>query len=321
MPASSSSDEDFARRLAALKSKPTPDDTASASSDDVLSARFAALFSRAPGSTLTTPPAVAKPKTKDTPGNPEDELDFSELVAGVQREKGRACDDVGAKDRAEIDALLEEAAGFAGEAEEAPEWLADVGVEEGEGEAEGAKGTGSEWDLKDEEDEILKKVREEVEWERRHGVVDSDEEEEEEEEEEDHNAHLKEERKEGDEDDDGELAALAARFKALGGGGAGGTGGEGGGGDLDLPAVPSVAPGSALRITPKKKMELPGISEIDTWCCICNEDAEYRCSGCDNDIYCKECLYEAHVGPQAGYEEKRHKWTKYVRPKKIISAQ
>lgn len=26
----------------------------------------------------------------------------------------------------------------------------------------------------------------------------------------------------------------------------------------------------------------------------------------------------AHTGPEAGMEEKRHKWTKYIRPKKIL---
>ena len=181
------------------------------------------------------------------------------------------------KDKAEIDALLEEAAGFT---EETPEWLVDVDAGE-----VGEKGEGEEraWSLKEEEDEILRKVREEVEWERRHGVVGSDEEA-------DSKVLAKEDGKEaGEGEGDDELAALAARFKALGGGGGGGEGG--GDEELDLPAVPSVAPGSSLRIAPKR-MELPGVSEIDTWCCICNEDAEYRCSGCDNDIYCKECLYE-----------------------------
>jgi hypothetical protein len=25
---------------------------------------------------------------------------------------------------------------------------------------------------------------------------------------------------------------------------------------------------------------------------ICNDDAEYRCSGCDGDLYCGECLFD-----------------------------
>lgn len=28
----------------------------------------------------------------------------------------------------------------------------------------------------------------------------------------------------------------------------------------------------------------------------------------------------AHTGPDAGYEERRHKWTKYTKPKKRLAA-
>ncbi|KAI5780726.1 hypothetical protein DFH27DRAFT_583032 [Peziza echinospora] len=56
--------------------------------------------------------------------------------------------------------------------------------------------------------------------------------------------------------------------------------------------------------------------EAEHWCCICNEDAEYRCSGCEGDLFCEECLFAGHTGPGAGEEERRHKWTRYVRPKK-----
>jgi hypothetical protein len=142
----------------------------------------------------------------------------------------------------------------------------------------------------EEEDEILRRVREELEWEARHGIKDEEEAE---------GGSAKGD-DQGDEEEDDGLAELAKRFEALGGGGNGGSGGSGGGGSgssggggggLELPAVPKAAPGIPVKISPKKP-GLSDVSEIDTWCCICNEDAEYRCSGCDNDIYCKDCLYE-----------------------------
>ncbi|PWW78830.1 hypothetical protein C7212DRAFT_360892 [Tuber magnatum] len=98
--------------------------------------------------------------------------------------------------------------------------------------------------------------------------------------------------------------SLFKRFEALGG--------------LELPAVPKVEPGAKPR--PYPTAAKPGDDEIDTWCCICNDDAEYKCSGCENDIYCASCLYESHTGPDAGYEERRHKWTKYTKPKKRLAA-
>ncbi|CUS12173.1 unnamed protein product [Tuber aestivum] len=106
--------------------------------------------------------------------------------------------------------------------------------------------------------------------------------------------------------------SLFKRFRALGG--------------LELPAVPRTEPGPKPRpYPPAAKLE---DDEIDTWCCkllmlqigICNDDAEYKCSGCENDIYCASCLHESHTGPDAGYEERRHKWTKYTRPKKRLAA-
>ncbi|KAG0234266.1 hypothetical protein BGW42_006771 [Actinomortierella wolfii] len=54
----------------------------------------------------------------------------------------------------------------------------------------------------------------------------------------------------------------------------------------------------------------------DDWCCICNEDAAWKCPGCDNDLYCSECFREIHVGPDADWELKRHRPTAYVKSNK-----
>ncbi|KAF9977417.1 hypothetical protein BGZ73_006044 [Actinomortierella ambigua] len=54
----------------------------------------------------------------------------------------------------------------------------------------------------------------------------------------------------------------------------------------------------------------------DDWCCICNEDAAWKCPGCDNDLYCSECFRESHVGPDADWELKRHRPMAFVKATK-----
>lgn len=88
--------------------------------------------------------------------------------------------------------------------------------------------------------------------------------------------------------------ALAARFSRL-----------------SLPAAPSFSPTKKpVRVT---KSNLPTFTDeqIETWCVICNDDGEVRCLGCDGDIYCRSCWREGHTGPDAGFDEKQHRWTKY----------
>jgi hypothetical protein len=82
---------------------------------------------------------------------------------------------------------------------------------------------------------------------------------------------------------------------------------------LSLPSAPSFVPAKKPIKVSKNKSNLPKYTdeEIDSWCIICNEDATVRCLGCDGDLYCKTCWKEGHIGPEAGYEEKKHKWTKY----------
>lgn len=77
---------------------------------------------------------------------------------------------------------------------------------------------------------------------------------------------------------------------------------------LSLPSVPrpipSAKPPSTVRTAGKYDYT---DAEIETWCVICTDDAVLRCLGCDSDLYCTACWNEGHRGPDAGYEERRHR--------------
>lgn len=47
------------------------------------------------------------------------------------------------------------------------------------------------------------------------------------------------------------------------------------------------------------------------WCAICNEDADYTCHGCDDDLYCKRCFKEFHQDD----DDKFHKFSPYKKSK------
>ncbi|KAH7027626.1 uncharacterized protein B0I36DRAFT_364805 [Microdochium trichocladiopsis] len=55
-----------------------------------------------------------------------------------------------------------------------------------------------------------------------------------------------------------------------------------------------------------------------SWCTVCLDDATIRCLGCDDDgaggnVYCERCWREMHVGPMAGFDDLGHKWEKFER--------
>ncbi|KUJ24327.1 uncharacterized protein LY89DRAFT_18405 [Mollisia scopiformis] len=77
---------------------------------------------------------------------------------------------------------------------------------------------------------------------------------------------------------------------------------------LGLPSAPTFKPSDKpVNGVMKKYTD----EEVDTWCIICQDDATVKCIGCGGDLYCANCWKEGHMGPDVGYEEKMHKWTKY----------
>lgn len=83
-------------------------------------------------------------------------------------------------------------------------------------------------------------------------------------------------------------------------------------GELNLPTAPTFAP--ADRPAPGLIKRF-GFTDEDqkTWCTVCLEDGAIRCIDCDGDVYCARCWKEMHVGPNAGYDERGHRWEKFVR--------
>lgn len=81
--------------------------------------------------------------------------------------------------------------------------------------------------------------------------------------------------------------------------------------ELGLPSAPTFKP---IDKPVKGVMKKYTDEEIETWCTICQDDATVECLGCDGDLYCAKCWKEGHMGPDVGYEERMHKWTKYKKP-------
>ena len=81
---------------------------------------------------------------------------------------------------------------------------------------------------------------------------------------------------------------------------------------LGLPSAPTFKPADKPTKSIAKKYT---DDEIDGWCIICQDDATVKCVGCDGDLYCAGCWKEGHMGPDVGWEEKKHKWLKWRKPK------
>lgn len=87
---------------------------------------------------------------------------------------------------------------------------------------------------------------------------------------------------------------------------------------LGMPTAPSFSPRKKPPVASNLQRRLD--DEIDTWCCICQDDATLKCLGCDDDLYCQRCWNEGHRGESAGFEERNHKAVLYARKKKQAAA-
>ena len=61
----------------------------------------------------------------------------------------------------------------------------------------------------------------------------------------------------------------------------------------------------------RSQEEKPNEEEELPWCSICNDDAKFRCHGCDGDLYCQTCLRECHDE----FELKDHQFAAYKKQK------
>lgn len=91
---------------------------------------------------------------------------------------------------------------------------------------------------------------------------------------------------------------------------------------FDLPSAPTTTPAVAkpkvvAKFQTRSNLPTYNDDDIESWCCICNEDGEVRCKGCDDDIYCNRCWRDGH-GSGPG-QERGHRAVQFVR-KKLAAA-
>ncbi|KAK0731382.1 hypothetical protein B0H67DRAFT_639786 [Lasiosphaeris hirsuta] len=84
-----------------------------------------------------------------------------------------------------------------------------------------------------------------------------------------------------------------------------------------LPSAPTFRPEERTTSSPAAGALRKQVGHTDedqnSWCIVCLDDATICCNGCDDDVYCARCWKEMHFGPLAGYDERGHKWAKFVR--------
>ncbi|KAK9463518.1 uncharacterized protein V1516DRAFT_618529 [Lipomyces oligophaga] len=79
----------------------------------------------------------------------------------------------------------------------------------------------------------------------------------------------------------------------------------------DAPSLSYVMPSPPMGNRRDSKLR----QDAELGCCMCSHDVEYRCFGCerddeDNYLYCGKCFLLTHLGEQAGFEERMHRYAK-----------
>ncbi|KXT14308.1 hypothetical protein AC579_8431 [Pseudocercospora musae] len=246
---------------------------------------------------------------------PEDEQTLEDLLAELGPSEGGKLAWLDPEDPTHIDSLLREAKEALPdptEAQHGSSWEAERTIDEPnrqEGDEDDSKSRQSS-DQKDEADanEYIKKVLAELDLEQRYGADDPGPRQEASSPQLPSTpAQLKEARHSPSPDPPSyEDSELEARFSKLGMNG------------LGLPSTPMTKPSAtkptvqaSLKANSKSKLPTFTDGDIESWCCICNEDGEIRCLGCDNDIYCQNCFKDGHgTGPG---QERGHKAVQYNR--------
>ena len=262
---------------------------------------------------MTPNSAVASPfqEPEDTEHNEEDDRTIEELLQdlgpedqwSVQRDEGERIRDL----------MREAKSALPEETEQQPNKELDIEVEAAEPEQDDEEEDEKNEDKRDDEeaDDYVQRVLAELALEKKYGGLDEEDEQE-------------DERKQltSDEHDDGDGGlslpsaptelpsspapvdesniddALSARFASL-----------------SLPGVPSFNPAkkpvNIQKSGPKSDLPKYTDEDMESWCCICNEDATVKCMGCDGDLYCQECWRDGHgTGPG---QERGHRALAYAK--------
>ncbi|CAD0011087.1 unnamed protein product [Aureobasidium pullulans] len=262
---------------------------------------------------LTPNSAVASPfqEPEDTEHNEEDDRTIEELLQdlgpedqwSVQRDEGERIRDL----------MREAKSALPEETEEQPNKELDIEVEAAEPEEDDEEEDEKNEDKRDDEeaDDYVQRVLAELALENKYGGPDEEDEQEDE---------RKKSTSDEHDDGDGGLSlpsaptelpsspapvnesniddALSARFASL-----------------SLPGVPSFNPAkkpvSIQKSGPKSNLPKYTDEDMESWCCICNEDATVKCMGCDGDLYCQECWRDGHgTGPG---QERGHRALAYAK--------
>ncbi|KAG9660075.1 hypothetical protein KCU61_g788, partial [Aureobasidium melanogenum] len=303
------SDDALLARLNALRKSPITlsktssldlPSTPQRTTDSDLTARFRSLT---PNSTITSP----FPDAEDTPRNEEDDRTIEELLQdlgpeeqwSVDRDEGERVRDLMAEAKSALPA--EDA-----KEEEHKDVDVEIGVAKLEHDDQDEEQKEVDEDKRDEEeaDDYVQRVLAELALEKKYGGSEEEEEEQDDEKRADDNNKLSlpsaptELPSSPAPDQDANIDdALSARFASL-----------------SLPGVPSFNPAKKpVNVQKSVKSNLPKYTDEDmeSWCCICNEDATVKCMGCDGDLYCQECWREGH-GNGPG-QERGHRALAYAK--------